>query len=150
MNISELQDFVETSIPLIKEAGFVIRELNDQEVVVTGEKRLNHNHHNTVFGGSISTILILSSWLMVRRLLEDTFPEASIVIERQCTDFLVPVDGDFTARCARPLPRQVESMKYGLDKLKRGRIDLGAALFQDGSDHMAASFSGTFYCRLRL
>ncbi|WP_319560092.1 YiiD C-terminal domain-containing protein [Marispirochaeta sp.] len=148
MDINEMQNFVEESIPLVKQAGFVIRELDDSEVVVEGDRRLNYNHHNTVFGGSISTILILASWLMVRRLLEYHNPEVSIVIERHFTDYLLPVDGNFVARCRRPAESEIKALEHELANRGRGRLELPAFLFQEGSSRAAASFAGTFYCRV--
>ena len=69
-----MQRFMEDHIPLAREAKFRILALNDHCVRMWGPYGRNYNHHNTVFGGSISILMILCGWLMAQNLVDRHLP----------------------------------------------------------------------------
>jgi len=147
LNIQEFQTYIEDQIPLVKKAGFKVTELSEEKVVAEGPFSENRNHHNTVFGGSISVILILASWALVQKIMNREDPDASIVIASQSLDYLRPARGDFTGECRAPHQDLVDQFIRSYHESGSGRIDVTAELKEKGSDRPCARFTGVFHAR---
>jgi len=146
LNRQEFQAYIEDKIPLVGKAGFKVTELGPERVVVRGDFDENRNHHNTVFGGSISVILTLASWALVQERMNRIDPDARIVIARQSIDYLRPAVGDFTGECNAP---GNDAWKSFLDSYRHkgaGRIMIEAGLMQEGK--ICARFEGEFHVSL--
>lgn len=147
MNIEDLQDFIHQNIPLAEKAGFSIDKASSQEVLLRGQYKLNHNHHGTVFGGSISVIAVLAGWLLVREIAEEQSPGAGIVISRQNLEYLKPLSGDFYAEAKTPDASDLESFTRYLSEKGRARLKVTVHMGEIGSKDPAAIFEGTFHVR---
>ncbi|MDC7236095.1 MAG: YiiD C-terminal domain-containing protein [Spirochaetales bacterium] len=140
----ELQTLMTGEIPLARCAGFKVETSSRELVEISGTLEKNSNHHNTVFGGSIAVSLILSGWAMVRELMKEIDPEASIVVARQSVDYLLPVTGDFISRCLPPEAESLGSLRNSLEKKNTGKITVEAGLFRRGESRCCAVFTGLF------
>jgi thioesterase domain-containing protein len=122
-------------------------EITNSRVRISGDFLENTNHHNTVFGGSISVILLLSGWSMVREIMMKEDPSASIVVAKKCVEYLKPVKNDFEAVSHVPelihLNRFIKSYRtYG-----KGKLEISADLFENESKKIMAHFKGIFYVK---
>jgi len=144
MTIAELQDYVDTHIPIVKANRFVILEAEPDRISVGGTLADHVNHRESAFGGSLSTALILAAWARVR-FWTDTFdPQAVIVISEQRVRFSQPVLADFTA-VSRSLKPEV--LDRGLAHLRRfgmARFTVEAVVVHRGGSDVRAEFSGDF------
>ena len=145
----KLQRILEENIPLAVKAGFQIEELRSEKVSVGGSLDLNSNHHNTVFGGSISVILILAAWGLVQEVVNSLDPTAAVVISNQSLDFLKPVRTDFTAVCRRPSPQIIDDFTGEYGRKGRARLTVVSELFEKGGTEPCAVMSGTFHVSRR-
>jgi len=144
MTAAELQDYVDTHIPIVKANRFVILEALPDRVAVGGTLADHVNHRDSAFGGSLSTALILAAWARVR-FWTDTFdPTAVIVISDQRVRFSQPVLADFAA-VSRPLKPEI--LERGLAQLTRfgkARFTVDAVVVHRGGSDVRAEFSGEF------
>lgn len=147
MNLEELQAFIHENIPLAEKAGFSIDKVSSQEVLLQGPYKFNHNHHGTVFGGSISVIAVLTGWLLVREIAEEQSPGADDVVSRQDLEYLKPLSGDFYAEAKAPDVSDLESFTRYLREEGRARLKVTVHVGEIGSRDPAAIFEGTFHVR---
>jgi thioesterase domain-containing protein len=143
----ELQSFIHENIPLAEKAGFTIDTASSEKVILQGPYHLNHNHHGTVFGGSISVIAVLTGWILVREIAETLSPGADIVISRQNLEYLQPLSGDFTAESVVPHKSELESFSRYLREKGRARMKVTVHVCLKGENSPAAVFEGTFHVR---
>lgn len=147
MDKLELQKYMEENIPLMKNAGLQITEITDDLVKISGKLADNKNHHQTVFGGSISVTLILAGWTKVLEIMNKIDPESSIVICSQNTEYLKPVKGDFEGIAFTPDSSTLEGFQKVYRTGGRGKLEVTARLFEKGCREVCAEFTGLFHCR---
>jgi thioesterase domain-containing protein len=147
MNKENLQTYMEENIPLMKNAGLIIEEINDDLVKISGLIADNKNHHNTVFGGSISVALILAGWIKVLHIMKQEDPESSIVICSQNTEYLKPVKGDFIGIATSPDSSTLGTFLKSYTSRGKGKLEIQAGLYEKGSEEICAEFKGTFFIK---
>ncbi len=147
MDREHLQNFLEENIPLFNRAGFKILEFDSRTVRVSGKLKENKNPHNTVFGGSISVILLIAAWSKVLELMEQNNLKSSIVISSQNIKYLKPVKGDFSGVALTPETGLVETFLNQFNSQGKGTLTVEASLFQNGSNIVCATFEGIFYIK---
>src|SRR5690606_34800946 len=102
----------------------------------------NINHRNTIFGGSVATLAILSGWTLLHTRLRAASCACGIVIQRNSMEYLRPLHGEFEAFCATPEPDRWERFISGLLRRGRARIIMHAEIFGDGE--LAGRFEGAY------
>lgn len=144
MNKYELQNYIVKNIPIVKEMGFIIEDIGDNQVIVSGEYKKHINHTNSVFGGSISSVMTLAGWGRVRILIEDIDKNAVILIKSNSTDFIKPVVEDYIVITESLLEKDIEKFKKIYNKFGKGRIMVNAVLKHRNSNEILAEFIGEF------
>ncbi|UUV17404.1 thioesterase domain-containing protein [Fusobacteria bacterium ZRK30] len=144
MDKVELQKYIIENIPIVKEMGFVIENIGNNEVVVSGEYKKHINHTNSVFGGSISSVMTLAGWGRVRILIEDIDNNAVILIKSNSTDFIKPVVEDYVVITEPLLEKDIAKLKKVYNKFGKGRIIVNAVLKHKNSCEVLAKFTGEF------
>jgi thioesterase domain-containing protein len=93
------QQLIELAIPLARAMQVHIAVQADQTLRLTAPLAPNVNDKGTAFGGSVATLATIAGWAEVQRQLDlARIDEAiDIVIQRGATEYLLPVDGDFSA-----------------------------------------------------
>ncbi|MCK9280384.1 MAG: thioesterase domain-containing protein [Melioribacteraceae bacterium] len=100
LKAKELENFIRYNIPMTDYLDISIKELTPYSIIVSAPLKPNGNHYGTVFGGSISTLGIVSCWaLLHQKMVEDSVP-GTLVIQESDTKFLKPARGEFEARCS--------------------------------------------------
>ena len=102
MDLKEFTSYLHKHIPITARLGAKVESYDGNAVCISAPLRPNVNHRNTVFGGSISALAILSGWAMLHLKLRGEGIKTRLVIQKTSCDFLEPVDDDFTAICAMP------------------------------------------------
>ena len=102
MTPSELQTYLHQHIPLSQAMQVTVVEASLQQVVLTAPVAPNINHSETVFGGSASAVAILAAWSMLHLGLTAEGLGSRLVIQRNTMDYLMPIDGNFTAVALAP------------------------------------------------
>lgn len=99
----ELEDYLHAHIPITAAMQVRVVAWEGDSVTLAAPLAPNINHRETVFGGSASTLCILSAWALIHgrmRQLEGTAPR--IVIQRNTMEYLKPIQGEFEATCRLP------------------------------------------------
>ena len=95
---SEVEQYINEHIPIVQKHNFRITDDTSPFIKVSGKLDDHINHRNSVFGGSISTALIVASWASVRTiLLTRGIPAGIIVIQSEHVEFTKPLIADFYA-----------------------------------------------------
>ena len=104
VSCAEIEQYLHEHIPMSKAMAVVVEAIAETGVTLSAPLAPNINHRHTAFGGSISTLAILSAWTAVHvGLLREQVP-CRIVIQRNSVEYLGPIEGDFQARWLSPTP----------------------------------------------
>ena len=94
---SDLQAYLHTHIPLSAAMQVSVVSVSPEAVTLAAPLVPNINHRSTAFGGSVSTLAILSAWSLVNLRLRAEGLRSRLVIQSNCMDYDAPIEADFTA-----------------------------------------------------
>ncbi len=123
---------------------FIVEEIGDERIVVSGEYCRHINHTKSVFGGSISSVMTLAGWVRVRLLIEGFDPAATVMIKINSTKFIKPVTEDYIVYTQPIDEREIGKFIKTYEKFGRGRVGVEACLTHRGSAEVLARFQGEF------
>lgn len=139
---AEAGAYLREHIPIAAAMGVQVEACGPAEVVLTAPLAANVNHRATVFGGSASAVAILAAWTWLHFALRDVGLECRVVIQRNTMDYLLPIDGDFTAHCPGLAPAAFEKLVRTLRRHGKARTALDAELRLGG--RTVATFGGDY------
>jgi thioesterase domain-containing protein len=142
MEPTDLEQYLYDNIPLSRAMQVSAIEVGDQAVRLSDPLTPNTNHRASVFGGSASTLAILSAWSLLHVRLRDISPGASIVIQRHSMDYERPVHGTFAAYATLAAPDEWPRFVAMLNRWGKARIAVNSLLEYRGE--RAGRFSGEF------
>jgi len=124
-----LELYLHRHIPLSKamEASVVARD--DGGIELSAPLPPNLNHRGTAFGGSVSSLAVLSAWTLLHVELGAAQLPSRIVIQKSEFTYLKPIDGEFRAVCLRPAPAVWNRFLTTLRRRGKARIALTASVF---------------------
>jgi len=143
--INEVEQYINEHIPIVKKHNFQITEEVSPFIQVKGTLKDHINHRNSVFGGSISTSLIVASWASVRNiLLTRGIPSGIIVIQSEHVEFSKPLIDDFYA-ALRPISNdRLTKFIAMINKFGKSRIKIEADVKDCKNNEVCASFTGEY------
>lgn len=142
MNKTEFEKYLHDHIPVTKAMGFTVEEYSLGRIKIKAPFKENINHRLSVFGGSISSILIMAGWAYVRKIMERIDPDSIIVIHKNTVEYHLPIISSFTAEVKKVNKKQVDSFIEMYQKYGKGRLSIESEI--DGNNHVLANFKGTF------
>jgi thioesterase domain-containing protein len=128
MTLDEITAYVHAHIPITASLGARVEHYDGTSVRLSAPLAPNLNHRGTAFGGSLSTLAILSGWVLVHLELRERGVTAELVIQRTVLDFDAPVDGDFTATATLPAPAAWDRFLATLARHHRARVTVSSTL----------------------
>jgi thioesterase domain-containing protein len=132
------------SIPVISGMDVDIIKIEDQSITLTAPLNTNINYEGTACGGSLNTLCILSSYLLVHHALKSKkIPFNSLVIQDSSIKYLSPVHEDFKAK-SRVETRDVDLLVKLIDKKGVGRITVKSEIKVGDSKVANVVFQGRF------
>lgn len=134
MSPQDLQIYLYQHIPLSQAMEVTVVEASLSQVVLSAPLAPNINHRETVFGGSASAVAILAAWSMLHLRLSAEGLGSRLVIQRNSMDYLVPIDGTFTAVALAPAPETWQLFTRILRRKGLGRIEQASALHYQGNE----------------
>lgn len=142
MNITHLETYLHTQIPLSKVMGIKIKEADVNQVILSAPLALNINHTYTAFGGSVSAAAILSAWLLLHlRVTQENLP-VSLVIQKNTINYKKPITDDFLAVCCLDDALAWTTFKKTFQRKGIARIKLSAIV--ECNQVLAGEFEGWF------
>lgn len=146
MTPQALTSFLHQKIPITVAMGVEVISFDAQSISLKAPLAKNHNHMGTAFGGSLSTLMILSCYSWFFNELQSENPDIHIVIKDGQTKYLAPVKGDLTAICERPAEDAIQEFLKSYEKKNIGRIELKSYIpSPDGTP--ACQFKGLFVAK---
>ena len=107
--IKELQNKLYNDIPLTKIMEIKIQNYTNQELITTASLGININDKGTAFGGSLSTITIISGWSLCWLISKELgFDSNNIVIIKNETSFRKPVTKDIVCHTKKPSLQEIQ------------------------------------------
>ncbi|MFC3106813.1 YiiD C-terminal domain-containing protein [Undibacterium arcticum] len=102
----------------------------------------NINHQDTVFGGSVSAVAILSTWTLLHVRLGSECAGGQIVIYRNTMLYDRPITTGFTAIASMPDADAWARLLKTLNRKKMARISVPSVLICEG--HQVGALEGEF------
>ncbi|WP_297103621.1 YiiD C-terminal domain-containing protein [uncultured Devosia sp.] len=140
MTPTALAEYLYLHMPLSRAMAVSVIEASAESVALHVPLEPNVNVHGTMFGGSISTAMLLAAWSVLHLRLEANVT-CDLVVQRNQTDFLKPVSGP-----AQAIAHLDDADWAGfIQQLKRhgkARRTVSATLVFE--DAIAARFTGEF------
>lgn len=102
MDVSRVTAYLHEHIPITAHLGAKVDAYDGTSISLSAPLRPNLNHRNTVFGGSMSVLAILSGWTLLHIKLHEEKIKCRLVIQKTSCNFLEPIDDDFTSTSSMP------------------------------------------------
>ncbi|MDO4640510.1 MAG: YiiD C-terminal domain-containing protein [Neisseria sp.] len=140
MTAAELQTFLRQNIPAAQALDIQVIDCTPQAVTLLMPYRLNHNHKNTVFGGSIALGATLCGWSAVH--INCPAAAGNIVIQTGETRYLRPATSDLLIRTQIENAQAWQEIHTSLNTTGKGKITLKTEMYSE--DQLVAVFSGKY------
>ena len=142
-----LQNKLYNEIPLTKFMELKIENYNDIKLVTTAPLHININDKGTAFGGSLSTITIISAWSLCWLISKELgFNSNNIVIIKNETSFIKPVTKDIVCHTKRPSKEDIEILKQKLEKKKSASIKIESQIIEN--NEICVDFFGYYVVKI--
>lgn len=142
MTNDELNTFLNKQIPISKELGVKVIRSDSTGAEVTAPLKANINHMGTAFGGSLGAVLITSCYAWLFHHLEKQGFQTHVLIKEGTTEYLHPVNQNFSAICVAPTGVEYEEFQDHFERKGRARLKLHAYI--ENEKGKACVFHGTF------
>lgn len=146
-DVRVIQAYLYEQIPLSKAMEVRVVEVTDNSVVLAAPIQPNINHRSTVFGGSASTLAILSAWTLVNFRLRSEGIKTRLVIQKNTMSYEKPITDDFEAICFLKDEEVWTKFIKILQRKKKSRITVNSLLQCNGE--RVGEFTGV-YVALRI
>jgi thioesterase domain-containing protein len=130
MDTKQLESYLHQRIPASALLQIRVKSCSDRKVELFAPLHPNINHKNTVFGGSLSMLAILSGWSLVFMRLADTDNE--IVIQHSNISYIRPAMTDVTAISRFEAAPQWDRFRRSFDSKGKARISITSDILCDG------------------
>ncbi|GLH68714.1 hypothetical protein GETHPA_02470 [Geothrix rubra] len=138
----DLQQYLHDHIPLSRAMGVTVRSVSAEGVTLEAPLAPNLNHRGTVFGGSASSLAILSAWALVHSRLRAEGLDSRLVIQRNTMAYESPTEGAFNATAALARPEAWPTFLRTLRRMGRARVAVVSELQCGGQ--RTGRFEGEF------
>lgn len=147
MNLEKLEEKLHTQIPMTKLMNLKINNIDENYLYTTAPLDININDKGTAFGGSLSTITIISSWSLVELLVKKfAYEKSKIAIVTNNTEFKAPVTKDIFCKTYLPTIEEIETLKNKLKTKKSGSIKIKSQIIEDNK--ICVDFLGVYVIKI--
>ncbi|WP_341913351.1 YiiD C-terminal domain-containing protein [Ferrovibrio terrae] len=137
-----LEAYLHNHIPLSAAMQVSVISASFEAVTLGAPLAPNINHRSTAFGGSVSTLAILSAWSLVNLRLNAEGLRTRLVIQSNHMDYDAPIESDFTATATLADPAAWPLFIKMLRRKGRARI-VAQSVVQCG-EILGGRFEGEF------
>ena len=145
--IKELEKKLHKEIPLTNFMQLKVSNYDENELVTTAPLDVNINDKGTAFGGSLSTITIISAWSLCWLISKELgFDSNNIVIIKNETSFKKPVTKDIVCITKKPSKEEIEIVKQKLQIKKSASLKIQSQIIEDGE--ICVDFEGYYVIKI--
>ena len=138
----ELQAYLHKHIPLSGRMDMCVLEATNERVRLSAPLEPNINHRESVFGGSLSALAILSAWSYLYARLRQEDRKCRLVIQRNTMHYDEPGLGVFEATVENVDEEAWQRFTKTIDKMGKARITLNSVL--SSGESVLGRFEGQF------
>jgi thioesterase domain-containing protein len=124
----KLEAYLHTHIPLSGKMEMCVMEASRECVRLSAPLGPNINHRESVFGGSLSALAILSAWSYLHVCLEREGRKCRLVIQRNTMAYEEPGLGTFEATVQAVDDADWKRFTRTIDKMGKARLTLNSLL----------------------
>ena len=147
MLLEELQKKLHNEIPLTKLMNINIKEYNEKELITTAPLNININDKGTAFGGSLSTMTIISSWSLCWLISKELgFDSNNIVVIKNENSYKKPVTKDIVCYTQKPSQQEIATLKEKLQTKKSASIKINSIIIEN--NETCVEFQGYYVIKL--
>lgn len=145
--IKELEKKLHDEIPLTKVMNIKIKSYDEKELISTAPLEININDKGTAFGGSLSTITIISSWSLCWLISKELgFDSKNIVVIKNENSYKKPVTKDIICYTQKPSKEEISILKEKLESKKSASIKINSMIIED--NQVCVEFKGYYVIKL--
>ena len=145
--ITKLQNKLHNEIPLTKLMNLTIDSYTNKELVTHAPLDININDKGTAFGGSLSTITIISSWSLCWLISQELgFDSKNIVVIKNENNYLKPVTKNIVCHTTKPTKEEIEILKQKLEKKGSASLKIKSQIIENGE--VCVEFDGVYVIKL--
>ncbi len=145
--INKLQNKLHKQIPLTKMMGIEIDSYNKTNLITTAPLNININDKGTAFGGSLSTMTIISSWSMCWLISQELgFDSKNIVVIKNENSYKRPVTKNIFCYTQKPSDEEIEILKNKLLNKRSASIKIYSKIIEDNEE--CVTFEGIYVIKL--
>jgi thioesterase domain-containing protein len=147
MLIDELQKKLHNEIPLTKMMDIKIQTYNEKELITTAPLSININDKGTAFGGSLSTMTIISAWSLCWLISKELgFDSKNIVVIKNENSYRKPVTKDILCYTQKPSKEEILKLKEKLETKKSASIKISSSIIEN--NEICVIFEGYYVIKL--
>lgn len=147
MLIEKLQEKLHTQIPLTKLMDIKIKDYNDVNLITTAPLEININDKGTAFGGSLSTMTIISSWSLCWLITNELgYKNTNIVVIKNENSYKRPVTKDLECFTIKPTKEEIALLKKKLDTKGSASIKIKSYIKEE--KEVCVEFEGYYVIKL--
>ena len=126
---------------------FKIEQYNKKELISMAPLAININDKGTAFGGSLSTITIISSWSMCWLISQELgYDSKNIVVIKNTNSYLKPVTKDIHCYTMKPSKKEIEIFKEKLENKRSASLKIVSKIIENGET--CVEFDGVYIIKL--
>jgi len=145
--INELQKKLHNEIPLTKIMNIQIQTYDEKELITTAPLDININDKGTAFGGSLSTMTIISSWSLCWLISKELgFDSKNIVVIKNENSYKKPVTKDIVCYTQKPSQQEITTLKEKLQTKKSASIKINSIIIEN--NETCVEFQGYYVIKL--
>ena len=142
MKPDDLEAYLHEHIPISHQMGIYVVRADLECVTLGAPLEPNVNHRSTVFGGSCASVAMLAAWCIVLLRVREAGRDARIVIQHGEVDYLVPIDGAFSATSRSPEEAVWSRFLRSLERGRPARVELAADV--ESASKLVAKMAGSY------
>jgi len=142
MDLIELQNYLYEKMPQVKSMEVEVDSITSDSLTVPAPLEPNINHKDSVFGGSASSISILSAWAFLHQKLASEGLSTTLVIQKNTMTYDIPITGKFSDTAKLSNRSDWDRFISMLKRKGKSRINVSSNLNFSGKN--AGQFEGLF------
>ncbi len=147
MIIELLQEKLHNEIPLTKLMNIKIEQYNNNSLITSAPLQININDKGTAFGGSLSTMTIISSWSMCWLISQElNIDSKNIVVIKNENSYKKPVTKDIYCYTMKPSIDEIEKVAKKLKEKGSASLKIKSSIIED--NQTCVDFEGIYVIKV--
>jgi len=146
--LKELEKKIYNEIPMTRLMELKLVNIDDKYFKTSAPLDINVNDKGSAFGGSLSSIAIISSWCLSKLISDELgFENVDILVIKNHSSFKKQVTNDIVCLCTIPTQKDINILKEKLKTKESASLKIHAKIVQDDETRM--DYEGIYVIKKR-